>query len=57
MRKSSGNNPLKAKEIARRKYAERQIERWIKWSIEQRGFVKYKDIVEIHKKFGIEAYG
>ena len=57
MRKSSGNNPLKAKEIARRKYAERQIEKWIKWSIEQRGFVKYKEVVEIHKKYGIEAYG
>ena len=32
MRSSSKNNPKLAKIIARKKYAERQIDKWVKWS-------------------------
>ena len=56
MRQNSRINPEQAKKIARLKYAERQIEKWIKWSINNRGFIKYKEIVEIHDKYNIKCY-
>ena len=34
------------KELARRKYAERQFDRWVKWSITHRGKVLFKEIIE-----------
>lgn len=57
MRRNSKTDPRKAKQIARQKYAERQIDKYINWSIEQRGWVKYKDIVEIQNKYNIKCYG
>jgi len=57
MRRDSKTDPRKAKQIARQKYAERQIDKYINWSIEQRGWVKYKDIVEIQNKYNIKCYG
>jgi len=53
MRQNNTANPRKAKDIARRKYAERQIDKFTKWSIEQRGFLKYKDLVEQQDKYNI----
>tara|TARA_R110002167_G_C12533055_1_gene639301 strand:+ start:242 stop:367 length:126 start_codon:yes stop_codon:yes gene_type:complete len=35
------------------RYAERQIEKWVKWSWEQRGRVKYKELVELQERYGI----
>ena len=57
MRQSNSNNIRKEKVIARKKYAERQIEKWIKWSINNRGYIRYKEIVEIHEKHNIKCYG
>jgi hypothetical protein len=57
MRRDSKTDPRKAKQIARQRYAERQIDKYINWSIEQRGLVKYKDIVEIQNKYNIKCYG
>jgi len=57
MRQSDRNNFEQEKVIARKRYAERQIEKWIKWSINTRGYVKYKEIVEIHDKYNIKCYG
>jgi hypothetical protein len=57
MRRDSKTDPRKAKQIARQKYAERQIDKYINWSIEQRGWVKYKDILEIQNKYNIKCYG
>jgi hypothetical protein len=57
MRQNRRNNPEQAKKIARLRYAERQIEKWIKWSINNRGYVKYKEVVEIHDKYNIKCYG
>ncbi len=56
MRQNSRVNPEQAKKIARLKYAERQIEKWIKWSINNRGFIKYKELVELHDKYNIKCY-
>ena len=57
MRRNSKVNPKLAKKIARQKYAERQIDRFIKWSIDTRGYVKYSDIVEQHDKYNIIVSG
>ena len=57
MRQNNTVNTRKAKEIARRKYAERQINKFIKWSIDQRGFLKYKDVVKKHNEYNIKVYG
>jgi hypothetical protein len=57
MRQNNTANPRKAKDIARRKYAERQIDKFTKWSIEQRGFLKYKDLVEQQDKYNINISG
>jgi plasmid rolling circle replication initiator protein Rep len=53
MRRDSKVNPFQAKRIARQKYAERKIDKFVKWSWEVKGKVKYKDIVELQKKYGI----
>ena len=57
MRRNNKVNPKLAKKIARQKYAERQIDRFIKWSIDTRGYVKYNDIVEQHDKYNIIVSG
>ena len=57
MRQSNRVNTDLAKKIARQKYKERQINKYIKWSIEQRGYIKYKDIVKQHNNFNINVYG
>jgi hypothetical protein len=57
MRQSNSVNPRKAKSIARAKYKERQIEKFLKWCIEQKGVVKYSDVVYVHDKYGVKVYG
>ena len=56
MRQSNRVNTDLAKKIARQKYKERQINKYIKWSIEQRGCIKYKYIVKQHNNFNINVY-
>ena len=53
MRRNDKANPRKEKEIARIKYAERQIDKWVKWSWQQRGRVKYRELVELQERYGI----
>ena len=57
MRKSRTNNSRKEKAIARKKYAERQIDKWVKWSWQQRGRVKYKELVKYQDQYNIKVYG
>ena len=57
MRQGYRDNQEQAKKIARLKYAERQIEKWIKWSINNRGLLKYNELVEIQEKYNINCYG
>ena len=57
MRQNNRVNPQLSKKIARQKYKERQVDKFIKWSIEARGYVKYKDIVEQHEKYNIIVNG
>ena len=50
-------NPFEAKRIARQKYAERQIDKFVKWSWEIKGKVRYKDIVKLQDKYDMKFYG
>ena len=55
MRRDSKVNPQQAKRLARQKYAERQIDKFVKWSWETRGKVKYKELVEYQTQYGIKC--
>ena len=56
MRRNNKVHPAVAKVIARKKYAERQIYKWWKWSWEKRNKVKYKELVEKHEQYNIKCY-
>ena len=57
MRHNNRSDPEKSKQLARQKYAERQINKFVKWSWEMRGRVKYKELVELQDKYNIKVYG
>ena len=57
MRRNNKVNPKLSKAIARQKYAERQVDKFIKWSLEVRGKLVYKELVEQQEKYGIKCYG
>ena len=57
MRRNNKVNPRFAKQIARQKYAERQVDKFVKWSLETRGKLLYKELVEYQNQYGIKCYG
>ena len=57
MRRDNPTNPAKAKRIARQKYAERQINKWVEWCWKAKGKIKYKMLVEQQNKYNIKCYG
>lgn len=57
MRPNSRTDPREAKEIARKRYAERQIDKFVKWSLETRGKLLYKELVEIQNENNMKYYG
>jgi hypothetical protein len=57
MRRDNTPNPRLAKQVARQKYAERQIDKWIKWTLDYRGKLIYKELVALHDKLNIKVYG
>jgi len=57
MRYDNTADPKQKKRLARQKYAERQIDKFVKWSWEVRGKVKYKELIEIMDKYNIKVYG
>ena len=57
MRQNNTANTGKAKILARQKYAERQIDKFIKWSLNIKGKLKYKEIVELQNKYDVKCYG
>ena len=56
MRRDNRVNTKQGKKIARIKYAERQIEKFIKWSIDNRGRLLYSELVELHETYNIKCY-
>ena len=57
MRQNNRANPQLAKKVARQKYKERQIDKFVKWSVDQKGYIKWKDIVQVHEQHNIKVYG
>ena len=57
MRSNSKINPRESKRLSRQKYAERQIDKWWKWSWEKRGRVKYKELVRYQDEYKLKVYG
>ncbi len=57
MRRYNKTNPKLSKLTAQRKYAERQINKFVKWSWEIKGYVKIKDIIKLQDKYNIKCYG
>ena len=56
MRRDSRLNPGEAKRIARQKYAERQIDKFVKWSWDVRGRIKCRELIEIMDRYNIKVY-
>ena len=57
MRPNSRVDPREAKKVARARYAERQVDKFIKWSLETRGKLLYKELVEMQNKNNMKYYG
>ena len=47
---------VNSKYLARTKYKERKINTFIKWSTEKKGYLKWKDLVNIHDQYNIKVY-
>ena len=56
MRRNNKIDIRVTKQLARQKYAERQIDKWVKWSWKQRGKVLYRELLEKHKQYNIKCY-
>lgn len=50
-RRSYPINPREAKAQSRKKYAERQIKKWVDWSWNIRGRVIYKELIQQIEKY------
>ena len=56
MRRSNKINKTDVeKEVARRKYGERQIDKWVKWSFTMRGKVLWKELIEQIKRYKLDG--
>ena len=53
MRRNRELNSWEKKDLARRKYAERKLQQFINWSIESKGYLKYKELVEYERKYSV----
>jgi len=51
MRRDRKLNTWQKKDLARRKYIERQVDKFIKWSIESKGYLKHKDLIKFEKQY------
>ena len=57
MRRNDKINTRITKQVARKKYAERQIDKWIKWRMNVKGYMYFKDLVKLQKEHNIKCYG
>ena len=51
MRRNRELNTWERKDLARRKYAERKLEKFIKWSIQSKGYLKLNELLEYERKY------
>ena len=52
MRRNRELNSWEKKDLARRKYSERQLQKYIDWSIQSKGYLRYKDLIKYSEKYG-----
>jgi hypothetical protein len=52
MRRDRKLNSWEKKDLARRMYARRKLQQFIDWSIESKGYLKYKDLIKYSNKYG-----
>ena len=52
MRRDRKLNSWEQKDLARRMYARRKLQQFIDWSIESKGYLKYKDLIKYSEKYG-----
>ena len=52
MRRNRELNSWEKKDLARRMYAKRKLQQFIDWSIESKGYLKYKDLIKYSEKYG-----
>jgi len=57
MQRDNKDNSREKKEIARRKYIERNIDKWVKWSWEIKGNINYKQLKQKQDEYGIKSFG
>lgn len=55
MRHSSKKNPRTPKDVARRQYKLRQMDKFISWSLEVKGYLKWRDLVEQQDYLNIQT--
>ena len=55
MRRDDKLDIRKAKITAKIRYAERQLQKWIKWSVDVKGGIKYKQLKQKQDEFKIEC--
>ena len=51
MRRNRQLNTWEKKDLARRKYAERKLEKFIKWSIQSKGYLKLNELLDYERKY------
>jgi|15BtaG_2_1085339.scaffolds.fasta_scaffold38017_3 hypothetical protein len=56
MRRNDKVDPRQKKEVARQKYAERQISKFVKWSWCIKGKVRSRDIKDLQDEYNIKCY-
>ncbi len=52
MRRDRKLNSWEKKDLARRMYARRKLQQFIDWSIQSKGYLKYKDLIKYSEKYG-----
>jgi hypothetical protein len=51
MRRNRKLNSWEQKDLARRKYSERKLQKFIDWSIQSKGYLKLKELLEYEEKY------
>ena len=51
MRRNRELNSWEKKDLARRMYAKRKLQQFIDWSIKNKGYLKYKELIEYERKY------
>jgi len=57
MRQDDRIDSAKQKSIARQKYRERKIDQFVKWSMANKGYVKFKDLERICNQYNNNSNG